>query len=437
MGSHGVDRGDVVIVGGGIAGASLAFALAAAGLRVDVLEATERFDDRVRGESMMPWGVAEAAELGVADVLFAAGAHVAPVWRRYSEGEAEAREIPVGFLLPGVGGTLNLAHPVACQALFDAAAGAGARVRRGVRRVTLETGRPGGPVVQVHDRAGRSELRPALVVGADGRASGVRKAAGIRLHAAETTDFVAGLLLDGVTVPGGGEAAGGAAADIMAEHAHGLCLLTHQGGGRARAYHVVPPALRVRYAGEAGAARFIADLADAGVEELAAAVAGARPAGPSAAVAGTDTWTDEPCVDGVVLVGDAAGHSDPAIGCGLSIALRDVRLVRDLVLAGARTAADFAPYGEERRERMRRLRLISRLVIGACVDPAVDPGGDRSARRRALARAMATFDPAVFPLLLAMFIGPETIPAELAVDTAAAPATATTTIAAAERGRVA
>ena len=67
---------------------------------------------------------------------------------------------------------------------------------------------------------------------------------------------------------------------------------------------------------------------------------------------------------------------------------------------------------------MRRLRLISRLVIGACVDPAVHPTGDRSARRRALAQAMATFDPAVFPLLLAMFTGPETIPAELAVDSA-------------------
>ena len=401
---------DVVIVGGGIAGASLAFALAQGGLAVQVLEATERFHDRVRGESMMPWGVAEAAELGVAEVLLEAGAHLAPVWRRYSQGELEAREIPVGFLVSGVGGTLNLAHPAASQALLDAAVAAGARVRRGVGHVTVTVGAGGaGPVVELEHDGRRHEIRPALVVGADGRASRVRQAAGIELESAETTDFVAGLLLDGVTAPGGGEATSGITPDITAEHAHGLCLLTHQGGGRARAYHVVPPALRTRYAGPAGPGRFIADLAETGVEELAAAVAGARPAGPCAAVAGTDTWTDEPYADGVVLVGDAAGHSDPAIGCGLSIALRDVRLVRDLVLAGARSAADFAPYGQERRERMRRLRLVARLVITAAVEPAEN----RTARRKLLGEAMTTFDPAIFPVLLAMFTGPETIPAEL------------------------
>ncbi len=405
MGAQRVAGVDVVIVGGGIAGASLAAALAGAGLGVEVLEATERFQDRVRGESMMPWGAAEAAELGVADVLLAAGAHVSPVWRRYSEGRAEPREIPVGLLVPGVGGTLNLSHPVACQALLNRAEALGATVRRGVRRVTVTRDGGVGAVIGFDTAGGRSERRPALVVGADGRGSAVRRAMGIVLDSTETADYVAGLLLEGVPGPVGDEAP----ADVMAEHPHGLCLLTRQGGGRARAYHVVPPALRLRYAGPGGAERFVADLVGAGVEELSAAVAGARPAGLCAAFPGTDTWTDNPCADGVVLVGDAAGHSDPAIGCGLSIALRDVRLVRDLVLAGARTADDFAPYGVERRERMRRLRLVSRLVIAAAVDPA----GDRSGRRRRLAEASAAFDPAVFPLLLAMFTGPETIPADL------------------------
>ena len=50
----------VVIVGGGIAGGALAFALASAGLDVLVLEATEHFDDRVRGEIIRPW-IAERA----------------------------------------------------------------------------------------------------------------------------------------------------------------------------------------------------------------------------------------------------------------------------------------------------------------------------------------------------------------------------------------
>src|SRR3954454_14184459 len=54
---------DVVVVGGGIGGASLAYALAGAGLGVTVLDATEQFPDRVRGESLVVWGVAKARRL--------------------------------------------------------------------------------------------------------------------------------------------------------------------------------------------------------------------------------------------------------------------------------------------------------------------------------------------------------------------------------------
>ena len=60
---------DVVVVGGGIGGASLAYALARAGKGVTVLEATTEYADRVRGESMQTWGVAEARRLGVEPAL--------------------------------------------------------------------------------------------------------------------------------------------------------------------------------------------------------------------------------------------------------------------------------------------------------------------------------------------------------------------------------
>ena len=65
-----------------------------------------------------------------------------------------------------------------------------------------------------------------------------------------------------------------------------------------------------------------------------------------------------------MLIGDAAGHNDPILGQGLSIALRDVRLVSE-ILRDARTAGrapDFRPYVEERAERMRRLRIAARLA---------------------------------------------------------------------------
>src|SRR5215218_767311 len=76
----------------------------------------------------------------------------------------------------------------------------------------------------------------------------------------------------------------------------------------------------------------------------------------------TDHWVEDPTAPGVVLVGDAAGHNDPILGQGLSIALRDVRLVSEAILAGGRDPAAFRPYVEERLERMRRLRITASLA---------------------------------------------------------------------------
>jgi menaquinone-9 beta-reductase len=60
---------DIIFVGGGLGGASLARAMAEHGMRVLVLERERRFKDRVRGEGMWPWGVAELKELGVYQLL--------------------------------------------------------------------------------------------------------------------------------------------------------------------------------------------------------------------------------------------------------------------------------------------------------------------------------------------------------------------------------
>jgi 2-polyprenyl-6-methoxyphenol hydroxylase-like FAD-dependent oxidoreductase len=60
---------DIITVGGGLGGAALAKAMAEHGVRVLVLERETQFKDRVRGEFMAPWGVAEARELGVEELL--------------------------------------------------------------------------------------------------------------------------------------------------------------------------------------------------------------------------------------------------------------------------------------------------------------------------------------------------------------------------------
>lgn len=51
---------DVAIVGGGIAGGALACALSRAGFGVLLLERQQEYRDRVLGEGIVPWGVADA-----------------------------------------------------------------------------------------------------------------------------------------------------------------------------------------------------------------------------------------------------------------------------------------------------------------------------------------------------------------------------------------
>ena len=74
---------DAITVGGGLAGSTLSAELARVGHKVLVLERETRFKDRVRGENMMPWGVAAARRLGLVDDLIAAGGHQPPSWITY------------------------------------------------------------------------------------------------------------------------------------------------------------------------------------------------------------------------------------------------------------------------------------------------------------------------------------------------------------------
>src|SRR5258708_2876017 len=66
---------DVITVGGGLAGSTLAKNLAEQGYRVAVLERETRFKDRIRGEQMHPWGVTEARALGIYEHLLTTCGH--------------------------------------------------------------------------------------------------------------------------------------------------------------------------------------------------------------------------------------------------------------------------------------------------------------------------------------------------------------------------
>jgi 2-polyprenyl-6-methoxyphenol hydroxylase-like FAD-dependent oxidoreductase len=394
-----MDSRDVVVVGAGIGGSALATALARDGLQVTVLEQSVEYEDRVRGESMMPWGVAEARALGVEDDLLEAGAHIAPRWFNYHL-SLERAEIPAAVMVPDVGGSMNVRHPVACAALARAARAAGAHVHRGTRDLQLELGPE--PLVRWNDAGGAHEVQCRIVVGADGRASRVRKALGLELERAPVLNHIAGLLISDLDIDN--------SADFIAGEGDLFMAGFHQEDGRARVYLCPGVSQAGRFTGSGNVERFLADCAFECLpfgNELARGV----PAGPLATYPGDDTWIDRPFGTGAVLIADAAGYSNPIVGQGLSIAMRDARMVRDVLGGSDWSEAAFDEYATERRERMRRLRFVANTVAIAEAEDA----DNRDARRIKWGELMQS-DERAFLVLASAFGGPEIAPPEAFAD---------------------
>jgi 2-polyprenyl-6-methoxyphenol hydroxylase-like FAD-dependent oxidoreductase len=247
----------------------------------------------------------------------------------------------------------------------------------------------------------RHRVRGRLVAGADGRGSQVARRVGIELERDPTHHLFSGMLVEG---------AHGWPEDLQVtgseKDVHYLAF--PQGNGRVRLYLGYSCDQPRRLAGAGGPAAFLEAFrleSVPGSEHLS----GAEPAGPCHSYPNEDTWTDVLHRDGVFLVGDAAGSNDPIIGQGLSITMRDVRLVRDALLGEKdwERGGLFAEYAAERRERMRRLRFSASLMSIL----QNEFGEEAVARRhRALERQMR--DPMLLFPFIATFIGPETPPAE-------------------------
>jgi 2-polyprenyl-6-methoxyphenol hydroxylase-like FAD-dependent oxidoreductase len=180
---------------------------------------------------------------------------------------------------------------------------------------------------------------------------------------------------------------------------------------RVRLYICYPNEDKKRFAGADNQARFLDAFHLASVPR-SEYLANGTASGPCNSYGNEDTWTDVPYAPGIVLIGDAAGHNDPIIGQGLSISYRDVRIVRDLMLENRNwTPEIFQPYAEERRERMRRLRLTASVFSILSVE-----FGDHARERRARVREdrLSGKFPDHNPTA---FVGPEVLPAEIFDET--------------------
>ena len=366
---------DVVIVGGGIAGSALALILARRSASVTVLERQPDYADRVRGEYMHPWGVAEAQRLGLVDILLDAGGVFATRAIGYDEsipsGAVEARARHIGTVVPDVPGGLGVGHPAACRALSRAAEAAGARYWRGAGNVCVTVGAHPAVVFEKDDAV--QQVRCRMIVGADGRNSTVRHQAGIPLRSAKPTHLFSGMLVGDVAEWRQDTYATATEGDIQ-------CQIFPQGDRRVRLYTTTATDQRRRYdRGPEGRARFLSDFRRMRCLPLAESLAGGTPLGPCATFGGEDTWVDVPFVEGVVLIGDAAGYNDPLIGQGLSLALRDARVLSEILLTAERWSPEsLLPYAEERRKGSQRVRFTAALMA----ELYASFGPEGAARRR-------------------------------------------------------
>lgn len=373
---------DAIVVGGGLAGSVLADQLARAGHDVLVLEREIRFKDRVRGENMLPWGVAAAKRLGIHDELVRAGGHPSSNFVMVTMGQlGPPRDMRV--TTPGGDSMLNMYHPDLQETLLARAASAGAEVMRGATVLGLESGPGRLPAVTFEYKGLRQTLSSRIVVGADGRASLMRSWANFAVQRNPELLTIAGTLLSGTEVP---------------DDSTYLCMgpgiasfWAPLGQNRSRVYFIYPGvAGRRALSGKTKVAEFLQSVQSVGVPH--AWLDGAEPDGPLAEFDGADRWVESPAKNGVALIGDAAASSDPSWGCGLSLTVHDVEHLANALRATDDWDAALAQYAREHDEYFgalhRILSWMTELIWSA--GPEAD---DR--RARVFPRMMS--DPRGFP----------------------------------------
>ncbi|HEV8574351.1 MAG TPA: FAD-dependent monooxygenase, partial [Dehalococcoidia bacterium] len=337
---------DIITIGGGLGGASFARAMAERGYRVLVLERETQFKDRVRGEWLAPWGVAEAQALGVYDLLLGQCGHHPSAWETRLAGNSIGLRDLSATTGPSVH-PLTFYHPSAQEALLASAENSGAEVRRGARVREIQAGAVPSVLFEVN---GRSESATArLVAGADGRGSMVRKWGGFESKEDPDAQWLAGILIESTPAPMDCSVA------AFNPFTCRLALMFPQGDGRARFYfgaRATEPGMQ----GEKDVPRFIEESVKAGMSQEY--FEGARPAGPLATFSGAESWVDHPHREGIALIGDAAAQSDQTWGQGMAMTLRDVRVLRDALLANDDWDAAGNIYAEEHDRQFHALHTV-------------------------------------------------------------------------------
>ena len=352
---------DVLVAGGGPAGAATAAAMARLGLRVLLADAGQDRKKQLAGELLHPIGVEELTRYGFAEVLSAGGSAV--VGFAVLDGERTA-------LLPYAPGNrgLGIEHHALVEPLLGVVERQGVEVRRRTRVAEVVDGPES--VEASLGREGQSErVRARILVAADGRASPVRRGLGIPEEHTRLSTMV-GVLVDRARLP-------------HPDRGH----LFIGGPWPVLAYAISPDRARVMVDLPLGSTgerlRTEPQLLSGLPGPLRDGVLAALDREPPL-VASNDTRIPEAVVRGrVVLVGDAAGCCHPLSASGMASAVRDAR---GLEIALSQHPGDvteaLANYARARRPPNRtRIALASALY-----EAFSSPSPEMAALRRGMFR---------------------------------------------------
>ncbi len=379
------DRAEVVIVGGGPAGAATGWWLARAGIDVVILDKARFPRPKPCSEYMSPQASRLLEEMGVLGQVEAAGA---------AQLAGMIIRSPNGALIRGVfAGThrwrghrdrgLSLQRTLLDPILLDAARRAGARVIEGAAVqdvVRDEAGRVSGVAFTAPD--GRAATMTArLVIGADGLRSVVAR----RLGLTRMSRFPRRIALVSHYA---GVAGIGDMGEMHVER-DGYLGVASVGNGLTNVAVVIPASR----AGELSAGREA--FLDRWIEQrpqLRERFAGASRVTPLRATGPFASRARAAWAPGAALVGDAADFFDPFTGEGIYAALRGGELLAPYAVAalaarsplGERTALE--AYDRARRHEFGGKWLVERMIGTAVAFPALlERAASAMSRRPAMA----------------------------------------------------
>lgn len=366
---------EVLVVGGGPAGSSVAFALARAGVDVHVVDRAHFPRPKPCAEYLSPEASRILADMGALERIEQTGAAaLAGIRVRAPNGAVIAGDFISSHGFRGFRDRgLSVRREVLDEILLDRARAGGARVTEGVRVTDVlrdDDDRVTGVRTLVDGNAG--ELRARMVIAADGLRSVIAK----RLELAHSLRWPRRLAL--VThYKNVGDV--GEHGEMHVER-DGYVGIADVGNGETTVALVVPAARADEISGDRAA--FLEHWLR-GHAHLAPRFAHAERVSPVVATGPFASQARRAWAPGAALVGDAADFFDPFTGEGIYSALRGGEMLavatREALAARSPAAADraLAHYDALRRKEFRGKWIVER-AIGAIVGTA--PLINRAAR---------------------------------------------------------